>query len=530
MSSTFGSLTTVRLGIYAAQKGLDVTGNNITNINTNGYTRQRLDQVSLVSSAADKSASKYNVHVGQGAVISGLSQLRDPGLDISYRNALANVGSADQKLAGLEKLADILDEVGKGDGEQDDGVILNQMNDLRDLINQAITNGTTDYEGAIQASASSLATLINQYADDLNTLQGTFETYLDQDVERVNKILTNLRDLNLQIRDADIRQDPALELRDSRNLLLDELSQYMKINVTYSTENAGAGLMLETMKVTLGTGNNQTLVDGEYATQLSVDKQTGNYDITLSALQDEDGQPKAGSNPVTLGDTEMYGSLQSLRELLTEKGEYSDATTLNQDPNAGTKRGIPYYIAALDNFARTFAEEMNKLNQTGLVGAGNLFSNSGNGDDATNITASNISVSKGWMEGSVSLQTTSDTNAPSDDRTNLARFLNLFSQKIDFSTGTGTIGEKTPYNGSFEDMLFRIQSTLGEDQMSTTTVLNNYSVTANSLGTDRESVSGVDLNDEATSLMVYQKAYTAACRVMTTLEQVLDTLINEMLI
>ena len=38
MSSTFGSLTTVKLGIYAAQKGLDVTGNNITNINTNGYT------------------------------------------------------------------------------------------------------------------------------------------------------------------------------------------------------------------------------------------------------------------------------------------------------------------------------------------------------------------------------------------------------------------------------------------------------------------------------------------------------------
>lgn len=530
MSSTFGSLTTVRLGIYAAQKGLDVTGNNITNINTNGYTRQRLDQVSLISSAADKSASQYNVHVGQGVVISGLSQLRDPGLDISYRNALSNVGSADQKLAGLEKLADILDEVGKGDGEQDDGVILNQMNDLRDLINQAITNGTTNYEGAIQASASSLARLINQYADDLQTLQGTFETYLNQDVDRVNQILTNLRDLNQQIRDADIRKDPALELRDSRNLLLDELSQYMKIDVTYSTEDVGAGLMLEKMTVSLATGDKHTLVDGEYATQFSVDNQAGNYDMVLSALEDEDGQVQAGSNAVTLGDTEMYGSLQSLRELLTEKGEYADAATLAQDPNAGTKRGIPYYIAALDNFARTFAEEMNALNNTGLPGDGNLFSNSGNGDDATNITASNISVSKGWTEGTISLQATANADAPSDDRSNLAKFLNLFSQKVDFPTGAGTIGENTPYNGSFEDMLFRIQSTLAEDQMATTTVLNNYSVTANSLGTDRESVSGVDLNDEATSLMVYQKAYTAACRVMTTLEQVLDTLINEMLI
>ena len=54
MSSTFGSFNTVRLGIYAAQKGLDVTGNNITNINTAGYTRQRLDQVSLITSASDR--------------------------------------------------------------------------------------------------------------------------------------------------------------------------------------------------------------------------------------------------------------------------------------------------------------------------------------------------------------------------------------------------------------------------------------------------------------------------------------------
>ena len=63
MSSTFGSLTTVKLGIYAAQKGLDVTGNNITNINPNGYTRQRLDQVSLISGGSDRYHSQYNVRV-----------------------------------------------------------------------------------------------------------------------------------------------------------------------------------------------------------------------------------------------------------------------------------------------------------------------------------------------------------------------------------------------------------------------------------------------------------------------------------
>ena len=62
--------------------------------------------------------------------------------------------------------------------------------------------------------------------------------------------------------------------------------------------------------------------------------------------------------------------------------------------------------------------------------------------------------------------------------------------------------------------------------MSTDAVLNNYIVTADDISVNREGVSGVDLNDEATSLMTYQKAYTAACRLMNVLEEALDSLIN----
>ena len=82
------------------------------------------------------------------------------------------------------------------------------------------------------------------------------------------------------------------------------------------------------------------------------------------------------------------------------------------------------------------------------------------------------------------------------------------------------------YHGTFEDMLLKIQSTLAEDQASTDAVLNNYIVTADDISVNREGVSGVDLNDEATSLMTYQKAYTAACRLMNVLEEALDSLIN----
>ena len=535
MSSTFGTITTVRLGIYASQKGLDVTGNNITNINTNGYTRQRLDQISLVVSASDKYGSQYKARVGQGPVITGISQLRDPGMDISYRKANSDVGSADQMLAGLEDLAGILDEVGKGDGEQDDGVILNQLNDLRDLINQALTNGIENYEGSIRASANALCTQFHQYAKALEGLMEDYETQLDEDTTRVNQILTELRDLNLQIRNSDVRGDAALELRDQRNLLLDELSGYMKIDVTYKMVDAGGGYMVEEMSVKLADKKPDTmLVQGEYAAKIGTTGEADGYKVNVYALRNKDDEKKdpTATDPVTLGDNDLYGSLQSLRELLTEEGEYASKDDIdNVDGNAASKRGIPYYINQLDSLARTLAEEMNKLNMpndgTGnppLDGEGALFETN---DNTTDITAGNICISQEWAEGTVKMLSTTDPNAPTDDRSNLAQFLNLFNRKdIEFDP-KDIVGdaEGAVYEGSFEGMLLRIESTLAQDQMAATTTLNNYAITLDNVYTDRDSVTGVDLNDEATNLMVYQKAYTAACRVLTALEQAIDSLL-----
>lgn len=536
MSSTFGSFGVARLGIYAAQKGLDVTGNNITNINTPGYTRQRLDQVSLISSVSDKYFNQNMTRVGQGVLTTGVSQLRDPGLDLIYREAQADLGASGGKLEGLNSLASILDEVGKGDGEQDDGVILSQLNDLRDLISKAVTNGIQGYDSLIRESASALCTYLNSTAKKLENLQGTYETYLDQDIQKVNDILKNIQDLNTSIRDADIRGDDALELRDSRNMLLDELSQYMDIDVKYTMEDLGAGFMVEKLTVTLGTGKQNTLIDGEYAAKIGRFPKDDNYNIQLYALRDADGQKKDNNDtdPVKLGDNDLYGSLQARREMLTESGEYTTKDTVNNvDKNAAVKRGIPYYRHALDSLARELAKEMNALNNVNDVdipGKGNLFSAGSDTNETSvngqGITAANISVSKGWREGSISMIPSRDPGASSGDTSNLAAFLSLFEKTVEFDPTT-LVGDAVgaPYEGTFEDMLLHIQSTLAEDQMSTSSVYNNYAITANEIYTDRDSLSGVDLNDEATNLMVYQKAYTAACRLMTTLDEALDSLL-----
>ena len=628
MSSTFGCFSTARLGIYAAQKGLDVTGNNITNINTPGYTRQRLDQVSLVTTASDKYFSQYNTRVGQGVLTTGVSQIRDPGLDLLYRGAQAHVGAYGQMLSGLEDIASILDEVGKGDGEQDDGVILNQMNDLRDLINKAITSGMdAGTDRLIYSSAKALCRLFNKAATDLADLKKTYESYLEQDVSRVNTILSNIQELNVSIRNADIRGDNALELRDERNKLLDELSSYVKIDVKYSDEDVGAGLIVEKLTVTLANDDpthQHTLIDGEYAAQLGVDMNDPSYSVNLYALRDLDGEKKNANDtdPLGLLDNDLYGSLQSLREILTEKGEYSTDADVAADADAAIKRGIPYYQKALDSLAKEFAEIFNQTNQItpdkataaytldpgppqqfvdaanqpimgwGADGTqttvltpdsfdlekvknsiidnankngttppaepeltrqanelmyknlevlrkegvltkayesytgGSLFSNSSSGNDTADITAANITVSKDWSDGIISMVPSMKFDGSTGDTSNLAAFLDLFSKKQAFDptdidpNATGAV-----YNGTFEDMLLRIESTLAEDQMTTGNIYDNYTITSNGIYTDRDSVSGVDLNDEASNLMVYQKAYTAACRLMTTLNDALDSLL-----
>jgi len=109
LRSTFYSFTTALRGLNTAQKQLDVTGQNISNVSTTGYTRQRAD--TYASSAAgygDKYASIVNSSlVGQGSVVSGISQIRDPFLDVRFRRESSAVGEQDSKANCMEGIESI---------------------------------------------------------------------------------------------------------------------------------------------------------------------------------------------------------------------------------------------------------------------------------------------------------------------------------------------------------------------------------------------------------------------------------------
>jgi flagellar hook-associated protein 1 FlgK len=353
------------------------------------------------------------------------------------------------------------------------------------------------------------------------------------------------------------------ELKDSKDRAWSETTEILQTE--FDTAKASGAATF--------AGNNQD--------EFQVDNEDGTvttYTKTTTNNRANNGTTTTYTKTVTsqsyiLDDNDLYGSLQSIRELLTEAGEFTpDATVFSIDENASTKRGIPYYQKALDMLANQIATQFNKLNQGGYVvnadgnyvdedgneiqyngapmsfssdltadqikclkdnravpveDSGVLFSNSGDGNETDGITAANISIAKGWADKSVHLvksytETVPGDGVPTTASDNLDHFVALMSKRLDYDNDKGD----TLFHGSFQEMLTDISANLANDIRSSNVKLEAYQNAATELDTSRESVSGVDLNDEAMNMIQYQKAYSAACRLMTVLDEALEKLIN----
>jgi flagellar hook-associated protein 1 FlgK len=107
--------------------------------------------------------------------------------------------------------------------------------------------------------------------------------------------------------------------------------------------------------------------------------------------------------------------------------------------------------------------------------------------------------------------------------------VNLMGQKLDYlpkDADPNAASDTRYFNGTFQERFADMGVILAVDQQTTTTLYNSYTIKSLNLENDRQSVAGVDLNDEATNMMTFQKSYSAACQLMTTLDSMLERLIN----
>ncbi|KAF5067396.1 flagellar hook-associated protein FlgK [Anaerotignum sp.] len=516
MRSTFGSFTTAQLGLRASQYGLDVTGQNISNINTKGYTRQVVDQISLNLKNSGRYASVANV--GYGALVTGISQVRDPYLDIRFRNEVSKVGEADVKLDGLKEIESILDEIAT-DGIQ------TQLSDLNTMLQKLAGKvSSEEYENMVKSSAESLTNYLNQCAKQLETVRSNQEYSLKKvEIPEVNNILKNIAELNKSIKDGQVNGNPALELIDQRNVLIDNLAGYMKIDVTYVPTKISDSLTIDELKIDL-VGANNTINLLNHLDHVSLDMPDGTTQLNIL---DAEGNPVKNSGGTVIG-TDVFkeltsGSLKGSLDYLNSNGEF--------DTGKDSFRGIGYYQKMLDLMANTLASTLNDINNAGLP-SGTLHDMFGTSDGSTTITAKNIKVASGWANSEYGLtkSVNDDGSTPaSGAQENILKMIDALKSDQPFiKKGALPADDVTIFNGSFHSFVSNLNTTLGIDIKSTNTLLNNHVSVANEISSAKSAISSVSLDEEGMNMLKYQKSFAAAARLMTTLDEALETIINKM--
>lgn len=552
--ATFSGFNTALSALQANQKRLDITGQNLSNMNTAGYTRQQLEASSLnYTNPVSHYSNGNETAVGFGVSMDRVSQIRDPYLDIQYRSQSADCSYTNRLQTALNSLSKVLDETTISGIRQAFDDVQSTLTSMQDpaKVSDPI------YESELRTKMQSVCNLFNQASRQITQAeQNEFQRLTGEgsseqgDVQKINDILRQIGDLNVQIKRNQVAGHPSLELQDERNLLLDELSGYIPVETRYYKDDAHSGNNAydydangavigkkdwpDDLEVSMnyidaqGKSQKLILVNGS---DLGADGLTKNYgqlsmlkgdhqtaasvsDPTNISIKFEKAPSYQGNGPAATNDVYAElkgirfegGSLQASLDMLQKTGT---GKVINGSTAVDDVRGYQYYSEKLDHLALTFAESMNNINNGNKNPKDqNLLSNSTD-DSTTGITAGNIGISKGWTSGTVHIST-NGTN-----RTDT--ILDMIAAMKD----TKKLNGKT-----FADYMNNLSTQLASDSSSNQTALKTGTTVLNSIQDSRDSLSGVSLDEEATNMMAYVSAYNAASRLMTALDEVLNTLIS----
>lgn len=524
--STFSGFTIAHLGMNASQMALQVTGQNISNINTAGYTRQQVDLVSLNLNGSNAVATGPTSKIGYGVSVSNISQVRDPFLDVLYRNQIAKLGTSDAQQAVIDQLSDIFDETDKD-------ALGTALTNLSSSLQKMSADASSDeYDSIIRSRFQVILNFVHQKADDLSTARENAISSLETtDIPKLNNLLSDISELNNSIWNSQVQGNPALELKDQRNSKLDELASYLPISVTYKSVTVATDATYEYPVVKFEGSNGEVYnltagQHGENCASLEAEPQDdGKVKILLTPATDYAPGTDISALTTEITDNLKDGTIKGTADMLNKSGELDDPAT--------DFRGIGYYEKVLNSFVQTLAKTFNDLNidaagkteadPTGIKNYA-LFTST---DGSSNLTAENIKISDDWMNGIIGL-IASDGSGGSTDNSNILKMYKALESgdtKFEYQSPSGS--PITFFTGSYYNCYYSISGTLGIDSAATTATLKNHMAVLGETADNRDSVSGVSLDEETIGLMQYQKSYTAAARLMTTLDEALDVLINK---
>ena len=464
MGSTFFGLNVALSGVVTQQRALNTVSHNLTNATTPGFSRQRVD----MAAATPFAYPGLNTAVGPGQLGTGVvaaqyTRLRDQFADLSYRSGTSDLGQFQAKADSLTNIDTIIDEPGN--------------TGLTHLLSQfwgswqalSVNPDSAASREAVRAAGESLAQGFRDLNRQLTDSQTAADTRVNLGVTRVNELAAQVNDLNQQIAlVVAVGQEPN-DLRDIRDLLIDQIAAYTDVSVTPPGASG---------KVSIAIGS-----------QLLVDSGTD----TVNALA------ISGAGAATVNGVATTISSGSLRGSV--------------DMRDAVLGGPTGYIAQLDALAAAVAGSVNTRHAAGFGTDGST----GN-DFFAGTTAATLAISAPVL-ASVDAIAASDAagNLPggADNAVALAQ-LQFVVQAIGAST--------TTLDGFYQQMVARV----GVDTDQATRLAQVQKGVLEAAETRRAATSGVSLDEEMSDMVRFQKSYNAAARMVTTVDEMLDTIISRM--
>lgn len=489
MPGMFYGLEIARRGLSVSQQAMTLTGQNISNASTEGYTRQRLVIESLYPST--ESRFGQGVTIGGGAEVVRIDQVRSQYIDRQLRDEYASLGQWDKRSEEMQYIESILNETAES------GTISTALADFYDSLSNLTTDADSEeVRTVVQQNGIKLCETLNYYYDQLVELQNTYNEAMSVTVDTINDLLTSIASYDEEIYAYELGGQQANELRDSRNMLLDELSQL--VNISYSEDSDGR------LSVSV---DGTVLVDHTTTTLLeAVSDQTG-------VVSGESGFYSIYYEGTTTDFSYSGGELQAYADL--------------RDSNTAGNMGIPYLLSSLNTLAQSLAEEFNTVHETGYTipyGTGtsqtgvDFFEVPAGG--YTDITAGNLSLSTEVLDNVYNIAASGalvDLTAADTQEGNNEVALEMYA--LTSSTSLGTIG-------SFSDFLKSFIVEVGVSSAGAQETADSQNIIIDNLETRKESISGVSIDEEMINLISYQYAYSASSRVLTAIDEALDKLIN----
>jgi flagellar hook-associated protein 1 FlgK len=470
MLGLLGTLDLAAQSLQTQTTAIAVTGQNLSNVNTKGYTRQTVN----IQTTPDIQTTSGPE--GTGAKVASIQQAVDTLLNNQIQGQQSVSGYWNGQQSALQTVQDDLNEFLSSTGGTSSSTSANSSSGttsssglstlLNNVLNdfKAVSTSPTSISARQQliSDAQSLASAFNQINTQLNQEDTSLNTSLSDNVSSANQLLSGIASLNQQIVAAQFGGGNANDLMDEREQDLQNLAQLT--NITTSTETNG------TVDVSI---NGQALVSGDKVTDTLQTYDPGNGNLLVETA--------TGGVPLTLTGGSMQGTIDA------------------RDNTLATLQG------SVNTLASSLVTQVNSIYTPGysLTGAsgGKFF----DGSDA-----SNISVDSTLIDDPSAFQASGSATASGDNSVAL--------QLAELADAQQSNLQDQTFSNSFNQTV----GSFGDAVQTANNQVNDQTAVMNLLTSQQSSISGVSLDQEMTNLLGFQQAYEASAELVTTVNQMLS--------